>query len=270
MSAPSPLAGPEPWNLVSDGYAAELLPLFAEYAADALERGGQTADSTILDVATGPGTLALLAAPGVRRVVGVDFAESMLAIARRRAAEAGVENVEFHFADGQTLPMENESVDAAFSMFGLMFFPDREAGFSEMARALRPGGRAVVSAWTPVEETPLLVTLFAAIREALPELPFGKGDGPLSVPDHFRQEMRSGGFREVRIDRVTHCREVASIRDFWDSQARSSAPIVLLRSSLGAEEWRKFADRVVDRLEGEFGRGTLDVGWAAFLGVGTR
>lgn len=270
MSTPSPLAGPEPWNLVSANYAEELMPLFSEYAEDALERGALTAESSIVDVATGPGTLAILAAPRVKRVVGIDFSESMLRIARRRAEAAAADNVEFHHADGQALPLESETIDAAFSLFGLMFFPDRGAGFREMARVLRPGGRAVVSSWTPVEESPLLATLFGAVREALPELPFGKGNGPLSKADAIRNEMRAAGFREVRVDRVTHQREVASVRHFWDAQARSSAPIAVLKAKLSEDEWRRFAERVADRLVEDFGDGSLDVGWAAFLGVGER
>lgn len=267
----SPLATPDAWNLVAGGYADELLPTFQLYAAEALERAGLTGDSRVVDVATGPGTLALMAAERVQEVTAFDFAESMLEIARGRAATAGIQNVTFEQADGQSLPAGDEQFDAGFSMFGLMFFPDRAAGLRELHRVLRAGGRVVISSWTPAEESPLLSALFGAMQEALPELPFGKGGaGPLSDPDGFAGELKGAGFTDVRIERVTHSRQVPSLDHFWEAQKRGSAPIALIRSRMSSAEWTSFSEQVLTKLETRFGSDPVDYSWAAYLGSGTK
>src|SRR5262249_36924026 len=152
----SPLASPEPWDLVRDGYVAELWEQFSRFAASAIELTGLPEGSDVIDVATGPGTLAVQAARRARRVVGVEFAPRMLEELERRAREAGLTNVEAVRADGQALPFPDGSFDRAYSMFGLIFFPDRARGFRELLRVLRPGGKIAVSSWRPFEHVPPL------------------------------------------------------------------------------------------------------------------
>src|SRR5690606_13043224 len=131
--------------------------------------------------------------------------------------------------------------DAGFSMFGLMFFPDRAAGFRELHRVLRSGGRVVVSSWTPADESPLLSALFAAMQEALPTLPFGKGGaGPLSNPEEFAAELEAAGFGDVKVERVLHRPATSSLQLFWESQKRASAPVALIRAGMSDDEWTAF------------------------------
>jgi SAM-dependent methyltransferase len=110
-----PLATPEPWNLVSDGYSAELIPQFSLYAADALELADLPPSPSILDVATGPGTLALMAASRGAKVCALDFSETMIAHLRRRAAEQGAIGLDIRLGDGQALPFAEDAFDGAFS-----------------------------------------------------------------------------------------------------------------------------------------------------------
>ena len=268
MTAGSPLSLPGVWDDVAAGYAEDLLPTFELYAADALEMARLPARAHIVDVAAGPGTLSLLAADRAERVEALDFSPEMVAVLRRRVAERGATNVRVQEGDGQALPFADSSFDGAFSLFGLMFFPDRAAGFRELRRVLKPGGRAVVSAWGPTTEVPVLAALFDAIRELLPDLPLGGGRQPLSDPEEFRAEMVAAGFREVEIRSVTHRVTTRSVDDFWRAQLRSSAPVALLRKGLPAEEWKAFAAAVVPRLERALGTGTLEVAWPAKLGLG--
>ena len=150
----SPLATPEPWDLVHQAYVEEHWELFSGLAREALRLVPLTEHSDVLDVAAGPGTLTLQAAPRARRVVAVDFSTRMLEELNRRAREGRLANIETIVADGQALPLPNAAFDAAFSMFGLIFFPDRLQGFRELLRVLRPGGRAVVSSWRPFDQVP--------------------------------------------------------------------------------------------------------------------
>ncbi|HVR18764.1 MAG TPA: methyltransferase domain-containing protein [Polyangiaceae bacterium] len=268
--APSPLATPEPWDLVRDGYVEELWDQFSEFAKDALELAKVAPGSDVLDVCTGPGTLAMQAALNARRVVGVDFSPRMLEELRRRAEVSGFRNIEAVEADGQALPFEDASFDGAFSMFGLIFFPDRAKGFRELHRVLRPGGRAVVSSWRPFEHVPPIKAAFDFLVELMPELPFGKNKAPLGEPDEFRTELSDAGFTSVDVHIVKHKNTAPSPAALWTSMAKSTAPFLLLRRRIGEERWSALSDGILARMLERFGPGPLDVELQALLGVGTK
>jgi SAM-dependent methyltransferase len=263
-----PLATPEPWNLVSDGYSAELIPQFSLYAADALELADLPPSPSILDVATGPGTLALMAASRGAKVCALDFSETMIAHLRRRAAEQGAIGLDIRLGDGQALPFAEDAFDGAFSMFGLMFFPDRKAGFRELLRTLRPGRKAVVSAWAPMEGP--FAAIYPALREMLPHLPAPTGKPPLADPDVFRGEMEAAGFRDVAIAERAHIWPSPSMQEFWEKSQRSTAPIVLLRKKTGEEKWAEVSAGVLERLRAQFGDGPQNLSGRAWLGVGRK
>ena len=106
------------------------------------------AGETVLDLGSGPGLDALLAARAVGptgRVIGVDMTDEMLERARATAAKAGATQVEFRKGRLEALPVEAASVDAVTSNCVINLVPDKAEVFREMARVLRPGGRAVVS-----------------------------------------------------------------------------------------------------------------------------
>jgi SAM-dependent methyltransferase len=99
--------------------------------------------AAVLDLGCGAGLDALIAAERVGlggSVVGVDFSDSMLARARRGAAEAGRGNVEFRWGEAESLPLEDRSVDVALINGIFNLNPARDAIFRELTRVLRPGG----------------------------------------------------------------------------------------------------------------------------------
>jgi demethylmenaquinone methyltransferase/2-methoxy-6-polyprenyl-1,4-benzoquinol methylase len=110
----------------------------------------------VLDVATGTGDLALELAgrvvPG-GEVVGVDFAEAMLALAREKGADRP--EVRFEWANALALDQEDGSFDAATVAFGARNFADLGRGIAEMARVVRPGGRVVILEFTTPQRPPL-------------------------------------------------------------------------------------------------------------------
>jgi ubiquinone/menaquinone biosynthesis C-methylase UbiE len=221
-----------------------------------------------VDVATGPGTLALLAAREGATVSAIDFSPAMVENLRRRADELGIEIEDVRVGDGQDLPFEDDAFDGAFSMVGLMFFPDRAAGFRELYRVLRPGRRAVVSSIASF--TGPFAQVLDGIHAMLPSLPVADGKLPLSDPEEFTREMSAAGFGEVTIHTVTQLVTTPSLTEFWQRVQRSAAPVALLRRKLGGERWSEVADGVYDRLHESLGDGPVEEIYDLHLGVGTK
>lgn len=268
-SIASPLAAPEPWDLVVPEYVRELMPVFETFARDALSRAAVGQGSRVVDVAAGPGTLALLAARAGARVTAVDFAPRMIATLRERAAAAGLE-VEALVGDGMALALPDRTFDAAFSMFGLMFFPDRARGFRELLRVLVPGGRAVVSSWTPLERSPTMNVVYRSFAELMD----GGGaprDGmmPLSDPETCQREMAGAGFVDVSVHELSARVDYASTAALVDAMVRSAAPMVLARKALGAK-WEAIERGLLDKVSAALGTGPQAGAFNAYLTVGSR
>jgi len=102
-------------------------------------------DAAVLDVATGTGDLALLAARRQAWVTALDPSRAMLAIAARKAQARGLSaRVDLVPGDAQALPFPDASFDAAMIGFGIRNVPDRPRALAEMTRVLRPGARLAV------------------------------------------------------------------------------------------------------------------------------
>lgn len=264
----SPLAAAEPWDIVADAYTADLLPWAEHFARKALQLASLPPSPCIVDVATGPGSLALLAAREGATVSAIDFSAVMVANLRRRADELGLTIADVRLGDGQDLPFDDNVFDGAFSMAGLIFFPDRAAGFRELHRVLRPGRRAVVSSIASIEGPFALV--LDSIRALLPNLPIAEGKMPLSDPEAFTREMSAVGFHEVMIHTATHLVTTPSLTEFWQKTQRSAAPVALLRRKLGEERWVELANGVFNQLHETLGHGPVEELYTMHLGVGVK
>lgn len=266
----SPLGQPLAWDLVADGYVDELVPVFERFAERALDAAGVGEGTRVVDVAAGPGTLALLAAQRGADVTAVDFSTRMIARLEARAAAQGIEGVRALVGDGQRLGLPDATFDAAFSLFGLIFFPDRARGLRELARVLASGGRAVLTSWPPMDRAPVLAAVFASMKAHVPQLPGPGPRPPLGDPDEIRDELRGAGFVDVQITEVTVSHEFPTTEDAWRSFSRSTAPLALLRRTLGPEASKVLDDAIRSDLVDQFGAGPVRVDAVAWLSTGRR
>jgi SAM-dependent methyltransferase len=124
--------------------AAELAPV----AAAVVERAAVSPGEDVADLACGTGNAALLAAGRGAQVIAVDSAPRLLAVAGERAREQGV-LLDCREGDLLALPIDAAVVDTVLSIFGIIFAQDPRQALREVARVLRPGGRALISAWIP-------------------------------------------------------------------------------------------------------------------------
>ncbi|HEX8744611.1 MAG TPA: bifunctional demethylmenaquinone methyltransferase/2-methoxy-6-polyprenyl-1,4-benzoquinol methylase UbiE [Thermoleophilaceae bacterium] len=138
------------YDPINSVMTAGLHQRWRERAAD---MAGLGAGDRALDVATGTGDLALALSERVGpegEVVGSDFSEAMLELARRKAP-----SLRFESANALDLPYEDDSFDAATVGFGARNFSDLPRGLREMTRVVRPGGRVVVLEITTPTRPPL-------------------------------------------------------------------------------------------------------------------
>jgi SAM-dependent methyltransferase len=175
-----------------------------------LARSGARAGERVLEIGCGTAaaTVPFAEAVGERgRVVGVDISEPMLAGARSRIAESGLGNVTLLQADAQVHRFEAGRFDLITSRFGVMFFADPVAAFSNLLPALRPDGRLCFACWAPLEENRhWLIPYEVALRHLgppAPTLPHMPGPLAFSDPGYVRSILESAGFANVVIDRET-------------------------------------------------------------------
>ena len=261
----SVLATAEPWDLVAVNYAAESLPYFEAFSRAALRLAALPPKARVADIAAGPGTLSLLAAAEGATVSAIDLSANMVGEFRARIAAAGLSDA-VDVRVGQQLPFETAAYDGAFSMFGLMFFPDRAAGLREMKRVLKPGGRCVISSWIPFDGP--FGVLFQTASEIIPGLPTGGGFA-LSDEDSIRREMTEAGFTNVAVHRIAQELKAESFDRFWTAMERTNAPLVLIKHRVGPERWQTLGPKIRERVGATLGDGPLTIGRGAFVGVGT-
>ena len=265
----NPLSSAEPWNLVAYGYTAELMDWAEFIAGKALELASLPSSPHIVDIAAGPGSLALVAARDGAKVSAIDFSEEMVANLLRRSKEFGLTLADVRVGDGQNLPFDDNKFDGAFSMAGLIFFPDRAAGFCEMYRVLRPGRRAVVSSISSIEGP--FAQVLEAISTMVPGMPNATNNKPpLSDAQEFTKEMSAAGFRDVTIHTVKEINTTPTLTEFWDKAQRSAAPVALLRRKLGEEHWTEVANGVLNHLQKTLGSRQVEEIYTIHLGVGTK
>jgi demethylmenaquinone methyltransferase/2-methoxy-6-polyprenyl-1,4-benzoquinol methylase len=142
------------YDLLNSVMSAGLHHRWRERAAN---RARLEAGRSALDVCCGTGDLTLELADRVApdgSVVGCDFSEPMLDLAREKAAARGADGVRFEWADALQLPYDSGRFDAVTVGFGVRNFSDPDRGLIEMARVLRPGGRLVVLEFTEPRRPP--------------------------------------------------------------------------------------------------------------------
>jgi demethylmenaquinone methyltransferase / 2-methoxy-6-polyprenyl-1,4-benzoquinol methylase len=143
------------YDLMNSAMTAGLHHQWRRRAAD---RAELDLGDAALDVCCGTGDLAIELRRRVGpsgRVVGVDFSEPMLDLARAKAAAAGMAEIEWESADALHLPQPDESFDAVAVGFGVRNLADLPRGLAEMTRVLRPGGRLVILEITQPQRPPL-------------------------------------------------------------------------------------------------------------------
>lgn len=168
-----------------------------------------TSGQSVLDIGCGTGAsvLALCERVGPDGAVeGLDIAAQMLESARQRAQQAGHRNARFTLSDAQVHPFEPRAYDQVVSRFGVMFFEDTIAALSNIARAVKPGGRMTFACWGSMADNPWFeaprTAAIAELGAVLPADPYAPGPMAFHDRDHVLGMFRKAGMTEVQAEAV--------------------------------------------------------------------
>ncbi len=243
------------WNRVAGGWEKwdrffdEQLAFFNHrLVADARLRAGMQ----VLDLGCGTGYPALLSAQTVGpsgSVIGLDLAEHMLAVARRKAAVLGLAHVTFGTGDVTTLPYEANSFDAVTSRFCLMFLPEIPKAAAEIARVLKPGSWVATAVWSVPEKNPSIGLSMEAIKKVIelpPPDPTAPGIFRLASPGDLAGILQQAGLIDVMEQEFLAEWSYASADEFYTSLLELAAPIQNLMAKLSVEQLQRVKQLIFD------------------------
>lgn len=244
---------------IYDRYMVPLL--FESYAADLARRMAALSPCAVLETAAGSGVVTRAAVPALAahaRYTATDLNPPMLDLARSR--QPADDRLEWRQADALALPFDDDSFDVVLCQFGVMFFPDRIAGYAEARRVLRPGGTLLFNTWDRIEENEFPHEVMLAVAELFPSdpprflarTPHGYHDATL-----IRADLEAAGFRDIAIERVAETSRAPGPRE----PAFAFTQGTPMRSEIEARDASRLAeatDRAEAGIRARFGDGPVD------------
>ena len=258
MAQPTPeqiIAGQrQDWNRVAGAWEKwdrffdeQMAFLNHRLVADARLRRGLR----VLDLGSGTGYPALLDAQTVGpngSVTGIDLAEQMLEVARRKASSLGLSNVTFRTGDVTMLPFDANFFDAVTSRFCLMFLPDIQKAAVEIARVLKPGGWLAAAVWSAPEKNPSIGLSMAAIKQVIelpPPDPAAPGIFRLAKPGDLAGMLQQAGLADVTDQEFAAEWSYASAEEYYTSLMEIAAPVQNLMAKLTPDQVQDVKHRIL-------------------------
>lgn len=246
---------------IPEFYDTYMVPLiFEAYANDLAQRAAAPAPASVLETAAGSGVVTRALAsriPEDSRYVVTDLNQAMLDHATAR--QGSNERIIWRQADALDLPFDDASFDAVVCQFGVMFFPDRVAGYVEALRVLKPGGSFYFNVWDRIEANEFADLVTQAASAVFPDdpprflarTPHGYHDVAL-----IRDELGSAGFTQISIDTVAEISTAPSPRDVAVAYCHGTP----LRSEIEARDaglLDHVTDRAAEAIAVRFGNGPV-------------
>lgn len=255
-------------------YQRLLVPLiFEPFAKDMAARLKTDRPLRILETAAGTGVvtrmLAARMAPG-SQFFATDISEAMLARAQAQSSKKGP--IAWSVQDGQSLTFADESFDCAFCQFGVMFFADRVAGFSEARRVLKPGGQFIFNVWDKLAHNDFPATLNDAVARVYPNsapdflerVPHGYFDEA-----RIRSDLAAAGWSNTRVERVNAICRAENAESVAIAYCHGTPLRAEIESRL-APNLETVTDRATEALQARFGRGPIEGRMQALVVTATR
>lgn len=207
------------YNAASDYYDDSANSFWERFGRRTVDRLNLISGARVVDVCCGTGASAIPAAETVGPggfVLGLDLAENLLELARRKAKERGLRNVEFRIGDMLNLGLPEASFDAVVCVFGIFFVPDMPAAVRQLWRLVQPGGVLAMTTWGPRFFEPASTAFWNSVREIRPDL--YKGFNPwdrINEPDAVRSMLAAAGIPDAKIVAEAGVHRISSPDDWW-------------------------------------------------------
>jgi ubiquinone/menaquinone biosynthesis C-methylase UbiE len=229
------------------GVAGSTYERFSEHFADALahcvQRLAPSEGEAVLDVATGTGWTARLAAARGARVSGIDYGEELILAARELAQRQGLDIV-FDVGDAHALPYPDNNFDAVVSTFGVIFAGNPEQAARELARVCRPGGRLGLAVWS--KDGAIATLARKVLAKFSPPLPQPRPPSPYAWGTEARMTELLGSAFELQFEHsITMLREPDGDA-VWRLWLDTHGPTVTRVNKLDPESRAAFKKAFVD------------------------
>jgi len=210
----------------------------------------------ILDLAGGPGDLGFAVAEAIGpqgKLISSDFASEMVEVARRRAAELGIQNVEFKVIDAENNALTSASVDGVLCRWGYMLMLQPALALAETRRVTRPGGRLVFAVMGDPEANPWATVAVKALKDlglAEPGAPTAPaGLFSLADEDLVRQMVLGAGFADVTAELIDFHFPFSDFDDYWGFLTKFAGAVAQMILPLTDEQQTQARKEIEKRVE---------------------
>jgi SAM-dependent methyltransferase len=241
------------WNAVAAGWYAqreELWKVSRPVSEWMVRRLDPQPGDTVLELAAGLADTGLMAARLVGetgRVIITDFAPEMVAAARWRAEELGVQNAEFRRLEAERMDLETDRVDGVLCRWAYMLMIDPAAAFAETRRVLRPGGRLAFSVWAARERNPALSlagNVLVELGYMSPPDPEAPGAFAMADLARIRELVVGAGFAEPEIEEISLRWRFANQDAYWRYLTQTSASVSPVLRAVPPKTQEKVRERL--------------------------
>ena len=186
-------------------------------------------------------------------MVGVDLADSMLAVATRKAQAMGMKHVTFRTGDVTTLPFDAASFDAVISRFCLMFLLEIPKALKDIARVLKPGGYVAAAVWSAPDKNPFIRVPMDVIKTIItlpPPDPEAPGIFRLAKPGDLKGMMEGAGLASLGEEEFLADVTYATAEEFFSGLMDIAAPFQNLFATLTAGQKTQAERGIIDAVNG--------------------
>jgi SAM-dependent methyltransferase len=236
------------WSAKAETYGLLTGRITARLVEPLLDAAGVAAGTRVLDVGTGPGYAAERATGRRAVATGVDIADEVVALARRRHR-----GIRFVRGDAEDLPFPERSFDALVSNFAIDHLPRPERAIREFARVVVPGGGIAVSAWEVPARNRFLGILVDALRASgvieAKEAPGCPARYRFADDDELRGLLQAAGLEDVKIQSVSLTHRVRDAAELWEGMLGGSvrsAGLVMRQPPRTRSRIRAAAERLAE------------------------
>jgi len=244
------------WDRQSPGWgrqADRIRELGMPVSQRMLELASLRPGEQVLELAAGPGDTGFLAAAQIApggTLICSDGSEPMLALARERAMEQGIANVEFRQLQLEWIDLPTATLDAVLCRWGVMLAVDPGTALAECRRVLRPGGRVALAVWDVPEANPWTTILSRTLVDlGLTEPPAAGGPGmfQLAAPGVLTEMLADAGFLEVTAEPVAVSRSYGTVLEWIGETRDCSLMFGQVWNGLGDEDRRRVREEAQAR-----------------------